>query len=359
MKLTSQNNHHLRTRQHWVYQFCGNAIPRLWCPPLTHYKAPGIVDDERMHTHWRVMGKFVGGFLVPGSTGDAWEMRPSEIDQLVDSALNIASVIDTHILIGVLHPSIEQTLLSIEHILEKLASRFCQSDWHQNLKNARIAGFTVCPPTGRDLSQNQIKSALEAVLKLELPIALYQLPQMTHNSMSSDLVLDLAQRFPNFIFFKDSSGKDTVASSISGSSDLFMARGAEGSYACWLNEAGGPYQGFLLSTANCFAAEYAQMLHLLAAGQLEQAQGQSKNLAQVINKVFNLVASLPYGNPFSNANKAIDHWMAYGKDAIKAPLPLVYCGEKLPTKLLAEVGGLLAKAEFLPDVGYLKAGSVA
>lgn len=74
-------------RQEILGEMVGKGMPRLWCPPLTHYTAGGTVDRDRMAAHWRCMVPHVSAFLVPGSTGDAWEMRDDEIRSVVDLAL--------------------------------------------------------------------------------------------------------------------------------------------------------------------------------------------------------------------------------------------------------------------------------
>src|SRR5262249_13016998 len=154
--------------------------------------------------------------------------------------------------------------------------------------------------------------ALSAALETGLPIALYQLPQVTQNEISPELAARLASRFENFIFFKDTSGTDQVALSGKPLDGVFIVRGFEGNYARWLRAAGGPYQGFLLSTANCFARELHQLIEDVAGGRSEHARELSEKLTRAIDDAFQLARQIPVGNPFANANKAIDHFFAYG-----------------------------------------------
>ncbi len=77
-------------------------MPRLWCPPLTHYTADGEVDRDRMAAHWRFMAPHVNAFLVPGSTGDAWEMKDFEVLEVVDLALRLAGEMKVRFLLGAL-----------------------------------------------------------------------------------------------------------------------------------------------------------------------------------------------------------------------------------------------------------------
>ena len=66
--------------------------------------------------------------------------------------------------------------------------------------------------------------------------------------MTPELVAGLAERFPNLLLFKDSSGTDEVALSGRMPAGVTLLRGAEGDYAQWSKAHGGPYDGFLLSS---------------------------------------------------------------------------------------------------------------
>jgi dihydrodipicolinate synthase/N-acetylneuraminate lyase len=71
------------------------------------------------------------------------------------------------------------------------------------------------------------------VFGLGLPTALYQLPQVTGNTMAPELVAGLAERFSNLLLFKDSDGRDEVALSGQMPAEVTLLRGAEGDYARW------------------------------------------------------------------------------------------------------------------------------
>lgn len=171
--------------------------------------------------------------------------------------------------------------------------------------------------------------------------------------MSPELAADLALRFPNFIFFKDTSGTDTVA--LSGKmTGVFSARGAEGDYARWLRAAGGPYDGFLLASANCFARELHQVIADASAGRLGAARRLSDRLTATVGEILRLAVALPQGNPFTNANKAMDHFMAYGAKAMAAPPPRLHAGNCLPLEFIRSAGEILSCQELLPAKGYLE-----
>ena len=175
----------------------------------------------------------------------------------------------------------------------------------------KTAGGIFLPDNAKEKPQEA------EVLALGRPTALYQLPQVTQNEMSPATIADLAARFPNFILFKDTSGADRVASAGQDVGDVFLVRGAEGDYARWLKAGGGPYDGFLLSTANCFGRELLEVITLANAGRPGEAQSLAERLSAVVKEVFALVASVPDGNAFANANKAMDHFFAHGPRAAR------------------------------------------
>jgi len=202
-------------------------VPALWCPSITHYDRDGAIDRARTAAHLQQLSPWVKGFLIPGSTGDGWEMNEPERREVLEVALDQAAKLELRILIGVLKTTAAAArqsmwipgVASIAH--RRRRRRDC-------LATARVCGFTVCPPKGTALSQAQIARDLESVLKTGLPTALYQLPQVTQNEMEPGLVAGLAAQFGNFILFKDTSGADRVVLSDKNLESVFLVRGAEG-----------------------------------------------------------------------------------------------------------------------------------
>jgi len=341
-------------RAELTQRMLGIPIPRLWCPPITHYTAAGNVDGERMAAHWRTMARYVGGFLVPGSTGDGWDMQEGEIAHMLAIATDLATQLSTRVLVGVLRTDVEAMLDVIEATVTTLQAIAGESDVLTAMERCHVAGFTVCPPNGAALTQRKIQTGLEAVLDLGLPTAIYQLPQVTENEVSLAVFEDLAARYPNFLLFKDTSGEDHVPQEDRGTSGVFLVRGAEGSYASWLAEAGGCYRGLLLSTANCFAAEFARMISLLEAADVAGADALSQRISAVVAAAFDAVAEIRHGNAFANANKAIDHFKAYGSRALSVAPPMLHAGVPLPASAVKAVGEALEAGGFMPTKGYLE-----
>jgi len=316
--------------------------------------AGGGVDVCRMAIHWRTMTRHVGGFLVPGSTGDGWDMQEGEIAHMLAIATDLAAQLDTRVLVGVLRTDVEAMLDVIEATVAALLAAAGETNVIAAMERCHVAGFTVCPPKGAALTQTEIQTGLEAVLDLGLPTAIYQLPQVTENEISLAVFEDLASRYPNFLLLKDTSGEDHVPREDRGTSGVFLVRGAEGSYARWLDEAGGCYQGLLLSTANCFSAEFGQMIALLEAGDIAGADTLSQRIATVVTAAFGAVAGVRHGNAFANANKAIDHFKAYGPKALSVAPPMLHAGVRLPVPAIRTIGEALEASGFMPAKGYLE-----
>ena len=328
-------------RQALQAQLFPGGIPRLWCPTLTHFQAAHTPDPERIQAHLKALAPYVKGILVPGSTGEGWEMGDSDIRGLLDIVLDAAATAGIRVLIGVLKTSTDEVLACLES-LEPLRT------------HPALVGVTICPPKGSELSQQALFDGLAQVLTRGWPTALYQLPQVTQNELSPETVAALIAEFANVILFKDTSGEDRVAKSGLDFGGVFLVRGAEkGGYAPWLRTNGGPYDGFLLSTANVFAPELSKMLQLLDSGERAAAEALSQTLETVVSAAFALVAEFPYGNAFANANKVLDHCRAYGDDALAVEPPLLYSGVRLPQHFITDGIVLLRAHGLLPEKGYL------
>ena len=72
-------------RRKWLARFLPDGIPTLWCPLITHYDRHGAIDQPRVAVHLRHLSPYVKGFLIPGSTGDGWELSDAETRRLASS----------------------------------------------------------------------------------------------------------------------------------------------------------------------------------------------------------------------------------------------------------------------------------
>src|SRR2546421_395144 len=100
-----------------------SGIPRLWCPSLTHYDLEVALLHSRIGAHLRSLSRHVKGFLIPGSTGDGWELSDVETRQLLEIALDQAQKLGLHVLLGMLKPTLPETLQAIADTIDWLKSR--------------------------------------------------------------------------------------------------------------------------------------------------------------------------------------------------------------------------------------------
>ncbi|MGD8477091.1 MAG: dihydrodipicolinate synthase family protein [Burkholderiales bacterium] len=339
-------------RENLLQRIFPEGMPSLWCPLITHYTDEGGIDRERMRAHLKHISPYVGGFLLPGSTGDGWELSEAQSKQLVEYAIAETAALGRKLLIGALGRETDTVIDSIAGSLALIRQLTGIEDAAAGIDGNPVCGFTVCAPSGEDLSQEQIRSGLRAVLDLGLPTSLYQLPQVTGNEISPQTISELAANYSNFFLFKDTSGTDRV--STSGFRDVVLLRGAEGDYAQHLAANGGHYDGFLLSTANGFARELAQVRSLIDQGSAAQAQALSERLSSAVNEIFGFAQTLPDGNAFANANKAVDHFNAFGPGASSVIAPMLRCGRRLPVRMLEFTGEVLKRHRLMPQRGYLQ-----
>ncbi len=299
-----------------------SGVPRLWCPILTHFKSAREPDAVAIREHLTKLSPVVKGILVPGSTGEGWEMNDDDVQQLLSIVLPAAEALGVRVLLGILKTDTRQMLTALDGL-----SAICD--------HPAVVGVTVCPPRGAELSQAVIADGLRQVLSRGLGTALYQLPQVTQNEMSPETVAMLADEFPNFLLFKDTSGLDRVAQSGLDFGGVNFVRGSEqGGYAQWTRTSGGPYDGLLLSTANSLAPELTRVLQLLDAGDAQSANELSNSLEHLVKRMFAIVADFEAGNAFSNANKLLYHLRTFGTDALRHPAPMLYSGVRLPREFV-------------------------
>ncbi|MGH7079431.1 MAG: dihydrodipicolinate synthase family protein [Acetobacteraceae bacterium] len=317
----------------------------LWVPLLTHFRAGGggvVVDPVRMAAQIRAMQPEVRQYLLGGSTGDGWELDEHQFGDLI-SLSRTEVFTGTRVLMGVLRPTTGEVIARARMVERALV--------HDGPPRGVYAGLTVCPPVAPEASQGSILAHYRAVLEAtESPIAVYQLPQITGCSLEPATVRTLA-RDPRIIMFKDTSGTDTVASAgpIPG---VAMVRGAEGGYLAALAPSG-PYDGWLLSSANVFGRVLRRILDLHAADEGARASRLSGILAMVVEALFDAAAEIAFGNPFSNANRAADHVLATGRTWRDVPAPLSASGNALPARLLEAAADILEALRAVSDAGYL------
>jgi dihydrodipicolinate synthase/N-acetylneuraminate lyase len=333
--------------------FFGEWMPGLWCPPLTHYTDKGEMDFERMSKHIVKMSKRVKAFLVPGSTSDGWELNKEETRLLLEYYLEMSKKLGIHLLVGMLRTDTAVAREGIEETMGWFRELTGKSDTIEVTKELGVCGFTVCADKGSDKTEEQIYEGLRGVLELKVPTALYQLPQVTENEISAETMSSLAEEFSNFYLFKDSSGTDKVALSGKDLGSVFLLRGGEGDYWKWQKSNGGPYDGYLLGSTNCFAVEISMIIELIGTGEVEKAQELSEKVTNVVRGVTEAVKDFPAGNAFTNSTKAIDHFFAYGEAAMNIEPPMIHAGVRLEEEFIEIAGQALRENGLIPSKGYV------
>jgi hypothetical protein len=96
------------------------------------------------------------------------------------------------------------------------------------------------------------------------------------------------------------------------------------------------------------------MMRDLAGGRLEDANALSQRLTAAVDAVFGIVASVPDGNSFANANKAMDHFLAYGPRAETTRPPRLHAGSRLSVEVIRATGEVLSRFGLMPAKGYLE-----
>jgi 4-hydroxy-tetrahydrodipicolinate synthase len=322
------------------------AADALWVPLLTHYRGTGpvAVDPARMAAHVAHLRPHVRQFLLAGSTGDGWELSVRQLLDLARLARD-PGVFDreARLLFGLLRGTTDEVILWAEALEQNFLD--------QGAPAGEFLGYAVCPPIDAGASQDAIRRHYQRVLKATTrPIAVYELPQVTGCSIAPETLRALSQD-PRIILFKDTGGVDAVARA-GAVAQIVMLRGAEGGYAEALKPTG-PYDGWLLSTANVFAREFREVLRLRDAGRAAAARELSDTLSRQIAASFESAENLPFGNAFSNANRAGDHILAWGAEWRAAPPPVTVSGETLPRALLEAAAESLGRHPGVPERGYL------
>lgn len=334
------------------------GIPKLWVPLLTFYDDNGEIDAPHTQGHHDFLSPHVHTFLTPGSTGDGWELTSRETDEVLRMQLEVARRRQHRVMIGILRTGRREATAAVREIVHRYGgvetAETGEINWQlvKGLTRRGIAGVTVTPPRGSDLSQEEIRAELAQLLSLGVPTALYQLPQVTENMMEPGTVASLAEEYPNFYLFKDTSGQDTVSESGMDFHGVFMVRGAEGGYSDHIKSGGGSYDGYLLSTANCFAKELREIIWMCENNRHADARKLALRVSKVVDHAFGLVEPLPFSNPFSNANRAIDHIFAFGNDALIIPSPMTHGGRRIPQEIVETIREILKEEGFNINRGY-------
>jgi hypothetical protein len=102
------------------------------------------------------------------------------------------------------------------------------------------------------------------------------------------------------------------------------------------------------------ARELACMMHHLAAGERFEAEQVAERLEAIVSGCFELVRDYPHANPFTNANKILDHIMAFGQASLGTDPPYLRGGRQLPALFIERAYERVAQYELVPSRGYMQ-----
>ncbi|MEM7496777.1 MAG: dihydrodipicolinate synthase family protein [Pseudomonadota bacterium] len=318
----------------------------LWVPILTHYEegAGMRLDRARQAAQIAAISPHVRQYLIAGTTGDGWEMSDETLADWLDFAATGGALGPGHsILVGAFAGDTAGVIARAQAIEAAIAKAPLPCRW---------AGLTICAPVKEGASQEEIADHLRAVIAATTAeIAIYQLPQVVNCEIAPATFAAIAAEAPRVTLFKDTSGGDAVAKAGLGTGGAKLLRGAEGGYAGHLKP-NGAYDGWLLSTANGLAPQLRAVAEHVAAGRSAEAGALSDRTAALVEKLFEAAGRLPAGNPFANANRAVDHVLAHGPAAPDRPARIAQGGH-LPDGFIRDVAAMLSAAGIEAGPGYL------
>ena len=332
------------------------ALP-LWVPLLTFYRPAGTdgragggraqVDLERTRAHAWQVAQSVPLWMVAGSTGDGWDLDDAQLEALFRLAATDLRTKDSRVLAALLRPTTTDVLdwIARLHRIVGTDPRGTVADNVERLRQLGWVGICVCPPVGSEISQEAIAAHYEAILDAaRMPLAIYQLPQVTGCRIAPATFGRLSERHPEIILFKDSSGEDQVAPAIPPAGPL-LVRGAESAYAASLRALGGAYDGLLLSTANVFGSELREIVAAALAAQPSRARALAERLERRVTALFAAAAGAPVGNTFANVNRTVAHLRSLGESWREVATPLLFDGSRLPGAFVERIAVTLTVAD--------------
>jgi dihydrodipicolinate synthase/N-acetylneuraminate lyase len=277
--------------------------------------------------------------LVCGTTGDGWILSDKLINDWLEILTEKNFLTDQNkILFGAFGNTTKEVLHRAKLIEDYLTDHTCE---------ASFFGLTLCAPVNEKITQNEIIKHFEKIIENTLlPISIYQLPQVVKCEIKPETLKYLKDKFKKrIVLFKDTSDEDKVIDSKIDFGDLKFLRGAEKNYFDHIKPRG-KYDGFLLSTANCFGKVLREILKEVEKNNFEKAENLSKKLSDVIRVSFDKGEKLNFGNPFSNVNKAFLH-VIFNKEKFNDLNCKTCFKNNIPGDFLTYANGLLVENKLI------------
>ena len=322
------------------FLFMNNFDP-LWAPILSHYELAGDLrlNKALIKKHMKWLEPNVKQFLVCGTTGDGWILSDKLINDWLEILTEKNFLTDQNkILFGAFGNTTKEVLHRAKLIEDYLTDHTCE---------ASFFGLTLCAPVNEKITQNEIIKHFEKIIENTLlPISIYQLPQVVKCEIKPETLKYLKDKFKKrIVLFKDTSDEDKVIDSKIDFGDLKFLRGAEKNYFSHIKPRG-KYDGFLLSTANCFGKVLREILKEVEKNNFEKAENLSKKLSDIIRVSFDKGEKLNFGNPFSNVNKAFLH-VIFNKEKFNDLNCKTCFKNNIPGDFLTYANGLLVENKLI------------
>jgi Carboxypeptidase Taq (M32) metallopeptidase len=125
---------------------------------LVFYDEAGGIDHERQLAHLAFMAPYLKGLLVPGSTGDGWDMTDDQVITALESVIPFAVKHGLDLIVGILRPAPDSASALMEKVLHHLRNRAGTPSLGDAFAAARVRGLTITAPTS-----DQLKSKLREI----------------------------------------------------------------------------------------------------------------------------------------------------------------------------------------------------
>lgn len=238
----------------------------LWIPLVTPFASDSSVDHAALAALVRRLCKTpIAGLVACGSTGEAAALDEAEQVAVLDTVLGAADGLP--IVMGV----------SGYHLPKMLA-------WVGKLQHQRdLAGLLVPAPHYIRPSQAGLLQWFHAIADASrVPLIVYDIPYRTGATLERETMLQLASH-PRIRALKDCGGDASKTQALIADGRLQVLAGED---AQLFNTAALGGVGAIAASAHVQTARFAQVLSLLAAGQLAQARAQWLPLLPLVEALF-------------------------------------------------------------------------
>lgn len=230
---------------------------------ITPFDKNENIDEKAFETllNWTIE-KGISGVFVVSSTGESWALNFEEKTRLFHTAVAVVKQ-RVPVIAGVGVPATREAVRLAEAAEAAGADYLC-----------------AVPPSFVRPTQDEMLAHYSTLARAtSLPVLLYNIPMLAGNVLGSPAVRALAERCPNVIGVKDSSGDLTLLN------DLLLQRRSDFSVFTGIDTLVLPglmagSQGAILGSANVCPELALEIVRLCDAGRLEEARAVQNRLTR-------------------------------------------------------------------------------